>query len=360
MKQLKVLHLINNLSSGGAENALINYLNYDNNNINYLFRLSNISKNNILLKQKNVIDLNPEATLRYGLLTFIKLYQQVKANKPDIIHAHLFASFYIAAILSLFVKTKFVVTEHSLSNSRRKLGFKTIEKFIYSRFHSIISVSEEVSGSLSKWLNQNNKINLVVIPNAINIKHFLNPEKYDLKEELSLNEKDIIIMVVARLTKEKNLMVAIKSMTYLPLNYKLVLIGEGPQKPLLKDKIKELGLDAQVTMMGFRANIASLLSNADIFLLPSSEEGFGISVLEAVASKRRILLSDIPTFINLYKEINPIYFKVDSPSDLAIKIQLSLSTIPNNILYDTFLNKYDISNTVMMMNRLYHDLLNNL
>jgi glycosyltransferase involved in cell wall biosynthesis len=360
MKKLNVLHLINNLSSGGAENALINYLNYDNNNINYLFRLSNISKNNVLLLEKNVVDLNPEATRRYGLFTFLKILRIAKTLKPDVIHAHLFPSFYFAAIISLFVKSKFVVTEHSLSNSRRSKAFRFIEKLIYSRFHSIISVSDEVRHSLSQWLNDNKKLNHKVIPNGINVKQFIDPEDYDLKQELSFKEDDIVIMVIARLTREKNLFVPIESMIHLPFNYKLVLVGDGHQESFIRDKIRELNLETRVRILGFRKNISSLLHNADIFLLPSKEEGFGISVLEAVASNRRILLSNIPTFISLYKEINPTYFEVDSSIDLAVKIKLSLSTSPNYSLYDKLINKYDIKNSVKMINELYQDLTKNL
>jgi glycosyltransferase involved in cell wall biosynthesis len=360
MKQLKILHIINDLSSGGAENALINYLNYDNNNINYLFRLSNISKNNIELDQYKIIDLNPNPKKNYGFLTFIKLLKQVRVTQPDIVHAHLFPSFYYASIISLFVKSHYLVSEHSISNSRRKPGFQKIEKLIYSRFHSIISVSDEVKKSLSNWLNSDTQKNHVVIPNGINTDYFLNSKRHDLRSELLFSSEDIIIMVVARLTKEKNLLVAIESIKYLSSIHKLVLVGEGPQADHLNRKIKELSLYNQVKMIGFRSNIKSLLLNADIFLLPSYEEGFGISVLEAVACKRRILLSNIPTFRSLYEEINPTYFEVDSPKDLAYKIKLSLSTKPSDTLYSNFLKKYDITNTVLKINEFYNNELENL
>jgi glycosyltransferase involved in cell wall biosynthesis len=358
MKKIKILHLINNLSSGGAENALINFLNYDNNNINYLFRLSSISKNNVELKETSVIDLNPNSKSGLKVSTFLRLLKAIKAIQPDVIHAHLFPSFYLAAILSILFKAKFVVTEHSISNSRRKIGFRTVERIVYSRFDSIISVSDTVRDSLTTWLKIKNRDKFIVIPNGIDTSRFQKSKKYNLIDELHLQLNDVVIMVVARLTLEKNLLVAIESMKYLPLNYRLVLVGEGPLEQILENKIQALNLEDQVTMLGFRPDVPELLHNADIFLLPSIQEGFGISVLEAIAMKRRIILSDIPSFLNQYREIDPIYFEVHSASDLARKIELSMTTIPNMFLYDAYLATYHINHIVTRINEFYRELYN--
>jgi len=90
--------------------------------------------------------------------------------------------------------------------------------------------------------------------------------------------------------------------------------------------------------------------------LPSTQEGFGISILEAIALKRRIILSNIPLFLSQYKEIEPIYFKVKSPEDLARKIELSIKTMPNYKLYDDFISKYDMNVTLNKLNDFYCDL----
>jgi len=358
MRQLKILHIINNLTSGGAENALINYLNHNNDNINYLFLLSNIHKNNINLESKNAININQSSKF-YPIKTIINLYRNIKTLRPDIIHAHLFPSFYIVAILSFFVRSKFVVTEHSLSNSRRRFFLRSIEKLIYSRFHSIISVSDEVRISLKEWLDDENHERYIVIPNGIDADRFKYNSSSKLRGELNFLENDVLIIIISRLTKEKNLTVAIDSLIYLPTNFKLVVVGEGPEKIKLNHRLRELQLIQRVFLLGFKENIPSLLVDADIFLLPSKEEGFGIAVLESIASMNRIVLSDIEIFKNLYKEINPLFFEVDSPKDLAEKLKISYSSKPNKEIYKKFLRKYNIKKIILKLNKHYFDLTKN-
>ena len=354
MKDLKVLHIINNLSSGGAENALINYLNHDNNNTNYLFRLSAVEKNSIQLNTEKITDLNNYK--KKDLFSLLKLLKHAMNIKPDIVHAHLFPSFYYAALISFFINAKFITTEHSLNNNRRKRYMRGIEKVIYSRFSLIISVSLEVKKNLDDWVLVGSNKKHVVQPNGIDLNYIRGALKHDLRLELAFHESDVIIVSSSRLTKEKNLMVAIKAFKYLPKQFKLILIGEGPEENLLKDAVVNLNLENQVILLGYRSDVINLVKSADIFLLPSINEGFGISVLEAIAAHRRIVLSNIPTFVSIYSTISPTYFNVHSSIDLAEKLIASMGSEVNNSIYDNFILDYNMETTVNKLNTIYQNL----
>ena len=64
----------------------------------------------------------------------------------------------------------------------------------------------------------------------------------------------------------------------------LVMVGDGPDRPEAEDEARKLGIDAHVHFPGKIDNVAPLLASADLFLLPSTSESFGLSALEAIAS----------------------------------------------------------------------------
>jgi N-acetyl-alpha-D-glucosaminyl L-malate synthase BshA len=65
---------------------------------------------------------------------------------------------------------------------------------------------------------------------------------------------------------------------------KLVMVGDGPDRPEAEDEVRQLGLDSSVFFLGKLDVVAPLLASADLFLLPTSSESFGLSALEALAS----------------------------------------------------------------------------
>ncbi len=62
------------------------------------------------------------------------------------------------------------------------------------------------------------------------------------------------------------------------------MIGDGPDRPEAEDEARRLGVEDRVNFLGKIDNVAPLLASADIFLLPSTSESFGLSALEALAS----------------------------------------------------------------------------
>lgn len=64
---------------------------------------------------------------------------------------------------------------------------------------------------------------------------------------------------------------------------KLLLVGEGPDLPKVQCKIRELGLEEKVLFLGKQDDIAQVISLADVLLLPSEKESFGLVALEAMA-----------------------------------------------------------------------------
>ena len=224
---MKILHIISSLETGGAQRLLTELLPLlalkENisllifNDIENEFQKKIISKHITLysLKQKNF----------YNPLIILKLIPILK--RFDIVHVHLFPCLYWVAIASLFSKTHLVYTEHSTNNKRRnKIYFKYLEKWIYSFYEKIISISKQTQNNLKIWLNaSSNDERFITIENGINIETFTNIEKTP-KYEIELPKGKRILMI-SRFTQSKDQQTLIRAMMYVAKNVHLILVGNG-------------------------------------------------------------------------------------------------------------------------------------
>lgn len=89
------------------------------------------------------------------------------------------------------------------------------------------------------------------------------------------------LLIVARLTGSKNINIAIESLLYLPDNYILTIVGDGPLLEELKTLSAKLNLEERIKFEGAQADVVSYYSRAQLFLLPSVYESFGQTLLES-------------------------------------------------------------------------------
>ena len=104
-----------------------------------------------------------------------------------------------------------------------------------------------------------------------------------------------MIGYVGRLSPEKNLLTLLSSLVTIPKHYdlKLVLVGAGQLENNLKDFVINNNIEDKVIFCGLRNDIRQILSALDIFVLPSHTEGLPIAMLEAMATSRAIICSNI-------------------------------------------------------------------
>ena len=77
------------------------------------------------------------------------------------------------------------------------------------------------------------------------------------------------------------MLAGLKGQAAFPVRY--VICGDGLHRPALEERVREYGLEDQVTFLGFRRDLEVLLQGADLFLFPSLREGLGMAALEAMA-----------------------------------------------------------------------------
>jgi N-acetyl-alpha-D-glucosaminyl L-malate synthase BshA len=123
------------------------------------------------------------------------------------------------------------------------------------------------------------------------IYNFIDPDIYDrskypatLKEQFGKSEPVLMHISNFRRVKRVRDVVQIFAKVNAEIPSKLVMVGDGPDRPEAEDEVRHLGLESSVFFLGKLDVVAPLLASADLFLLPTSSESFGLSALEALAS----------------------------------------------------------------------------
>jgi glycosyltransferase involved in cell wall biosynthesis len=187
------------------------------------------------------------------------------------------------------------MTEHSTDNKRRhKKYLRPLEKFIYSKYNHVISISKQAQEQLLKWLRFKSVDKYSVIENGIDIQRFKNAKPYD-KKTICNNYKDgdILISLVGSFSVQKNHKNMVMAMKLLPDNYKLLLIGEGPLMEDIKLLVKDNCLQDRIRFMGFRTDVAEIIHTSDLVCIPSLWEGFGLIAAEAMACGTAVVSSNV-------------------------------------------------------------------
>lgn len=217
-----------------------------------------------------------------------QIYTYLKKHDYDIIHAHSYHAF-PAFFASLSRRNaKFIFTPHYHRHGHTAFRdilhkpYRLIGKIIFSRADSVICVSEYEKKLVESDFEVAAKT--VKIPNGINLKEF-----EDLRQpKKSLNRnvgREKILLYVGRLEEYKGVQYIIQSLPELQ-DFRLRIIGKGPYESELRNMAKSLGVEERVEWLKdlSRKELLECYADADIFLMLSSHEAYGITVAEALAT----------------------------------------------------------------------------
>ncbi len=114
------------------------------------------------------------------------------------------------------------------------------------------------------------------------------------RKELGILDDSIAVLSVGELNANKNHEVILKAISKLEdKNIVYVICGKGNKKEYLESLAKELGIEKQLILAGYRTDVAEIYKSCDIFAFPSKREGLPVSVMEAMASGLPCVVSDI-------------------------------------------------------------------
>jgi glycosyltransferase involved in cell wall biosynthesis len=290
-KNYPLLHVINDLSMGGAELLLNNTLQLLPNHqhiVVYLFPKGDI-ENSFRLANTELICLHHKGW-RSLFSSARKLKKIIKNRKPILVHSHLFYAT-ICSRIAAPSSVPLVSTLHSLySIDAFKKNRKALwaEKLTLKKRHKLIGVSLYVLEDYLKFVRFKGE--------RFVLHNFLPGHFFDLSQpKLSSGRRDFRCVAVGNLKEVKNYGYLLEIFLHLKnLGITLDIYGEGTLKKGLQEKIDKD--DLPVTLRGMVKETKPLFKNYDLFVQASSHEGFGLSVIEAMASGLPVFISDIPVF----------------------------------------------------------------
>jgi glycosyltransferase involved in cell wall biosynthesis len=360
---MKTLHIITSLHTGGAEKLLVDSIPiYKQKGIDVDLLL--ISGNEtpfyeqleskgttIYSLTKGSLKKRFNPLLPFRIIPYLKRY--------DVVHAHLFPTLYWVALAKWLSRSKvnLVFTEHSTNNQRitKKGVWQILDKLAYRQYDRIGSITSEVQAAIQVHLaDMSDKFR--VINNGIDVSQYNNAASYDRQDK---NPK--VLMQVAGFREQKDQPTVIRALQHLPENVVVQFVGDGVLRTQCEQLVNDLNLSDRVSFLGIRTDVPELLKSADIVVMSSHWEGFGLAAVEGMAAGKPTIASNVAGLREVVSGAGLLFEKGDE-KDLAEKV---VSLLNDDELYEKVAQQcserakqYDINTMVDKYIELYNELKN--
>lgn len=330
------MHFIDSLSKGGAETLLVGIINglHEYNHVVVVLSCGNDFKDE--LKGVSVVCLDVRSKID-KVTSVIKLNRLIKKYQPLVIHTHLYWPTIIARC-ALQGKTRLVSTYHSLmydvnnchQYSKRNL---ILDKLTYRQRYFTHFVSTSVKENVSKAVG--------IRANNFVVYNFVADKFFDSRGE-KLNKRKcgeiLNVVLIGNYRPEKNYEYVIKNVAGFDDSKVRVDIYGAGDRSYYQAMIDQLGCD-HVELHGATNKVSTVLMDADLFIMASSHEGFGIALAEAMVIGLPVLISNTPVFEEV-TDYSALYFNVDK--EFSLSHELSLLLEDQSLLYKCVENMGDV------------------
>lgn len=335
----RVLHLTTHFNTGGIT-SYIKFLTKEMRKMPYEFFVgSSGGSQEEMLTEQGVkclrLNIRTKSELSPKLYAAIpKLLNFIRREKIDLIHAHTRVTQVLSWWLQRISGIPYVSTCHGFY--KRRFGRRLVPAW----GNHVISISKPVEESLMKDFGVK-KEKVSTIFNAIDIEDLSKKygEKHPdhIRKELNIEENNKVIGIVARVVEDKGHEYFLRAAAKLVLNsfpdVKILIVGEGPYMKQTQELVKRLKLGKFVRFLGNVNDITYALAVIDVFVLPAIwREGFGLSIIEAMAVSKPVIVTNIWSLNELVQDrVNGLLVEPKDVDDLADAIE---ELLVDKALYD--------------------------
>ena len=255
---------------------------------------------------------------RFNPLAAVRLARLARLRGADVIQGHGFKSDVLALLTARLAGCKAVSTPHgwSLEKDRKLIVYEKLDRALF-RFMDMVC---PLSNDLAREINgvAPNKVRLIY--NGVDLDEIraVPPAAKPAGEVYSIG-------YIGQLIERKDLSTLLSALQLLCLKditVQLTVIGDGPRFSALRDEARELGVENQVSFLGFKPDAGAYLKTFDAFVLPSLMEGIPRCIMEAMACGIPVVVSDIPGNRDLVvADETGLLFTPRNSRDLADKLE---------------------------------------
>ena len=332
------------------------------------FRLNHFNEN-LFYHEVNVndyplFDYQPYESVLASKIVDVAIYERL-----DILHVHYAIPHASVAYLaqqilkSRKIKLPYITTLHGtdITLVGQDPSFEPVIFFSLNNSNAITSVSESLRKDTLKTFKIANDVK--VIPNFIKIADYeSNTASCHRKNFAQPNEKILIHISNFRKVKRVEDVLRVFDVVRKAMPCKLILVGDGPERPAIDKLCRELNTCSDIISVGKIANPKEVLAIADVFILPSETESFGLSALEAMAMKVPVISTNtggIPE-LNIHGKTGYMS-KVGDYEDMA---KNTIELLSDDKKFQEFrinafeqAKKFDIESVLPMYEQLYKEVI---
>ena len=293
MDSLRILHINPEMSWGGGENqlqSLISGLKQRGHVQTVACQPGSLLSARLAQDGISFETIRMRNELSIGGIT--RLRRLCRQGHFDVVHFHTGRAHLLGAIATLSPDPPIRIATRRMEH---RTGGPLKALILYNRLTDMtVAISQSVRQALLQAGTRPPKVR--IIPDGVDPSSFENKDPQPWRQKLGIDEKSPVIGFIGSLIKKKGIEVLLRAGPTILEKHpscRFLVVGEGPLQSHLEQVVTTLGTTNSVIFTGRQTDIPGMLAAMDVFVLPSLQEGLGVSVLEAMAAGRPIVASRV-------------------------------------------------------------------
>ena len=325
-------------------------------------------------------EMSRNISLRNDVVSLIKVYKLIQQVKPTIVHTHTAKAGTIGRVAAFLAHVPLIIHTfhghafHSYFSPLKSKMFVLIERMLGCITDKIIVISQKQFQEICGQYRIAKADKIQIIPLGLELNKFLNDTQKDkhsleFRTNWGVPSDAILIGIVGRLAPIKNhvmfLEVAQQVLQTAPCNMKLkfMIVGDGELRTDLEDYVTKLGIDKYVIFTGWQTQMKVVYDSLDIVALTSLNEGTPLTLIEAMASGKPVITTNVGGIPDLVTDgYSGILVPPNSPDIFANRL---IELLKNKAMRDMLatngrnvvIQKYHYSRLIRDIEELYEQLL---